>query len=76
MAPLERRAPPSVARRFARFVARLRPDDVPPPALARATLLALDTLGSCLASTRYDFGRAVRETAERLGGPAESAVIG
>ena len=76
MAPLERRAPPSVARRLARFVARLRPDDVPPPVLARATLLALDTLGSCLASTRYDFGRAVRETAERLGGPAESAVIG
>lgn len=67
---------PSAARRLARFVVGLRPEDVPPPVVARATLLALDTLGSCLASTRYDFGRAVRETAERLGGPPESAVIG
>jgi len=76
MAALERRATPSAARRLARFVARLRLDDVPPPVVAKATLLALDTLGSCLASTWYDFGRAVREAAERLGGPPESALIG
>ncbi|MGH7275802.1 MAG: MmgE/PrpD family protein [Candidatus Rokuibacteriota bacterium] len=69
-------ATPSAARRLARFVAGLRLDDVPTPVVAKATLLALDTLGSCLASTRYDFGRAVRETAERLGGPPESALVG
>ncbi len=67
---------PSAARRLARFVVGLSLDDVPPPVAAKAVLLALDTLGSCLASTRYDFGRAVRETAERLGGPPESALVG
>jgi 2-methylcitrate dehydratase PrpD len=67
---------PSAARRLARFVVGLSLDDVPPPVAAKAALLALDTLGSCLASSRYDFGRAVRETAERLGGPPESALVG
>lgn len=66
----------TAARRLARFVAGLRLEDVPPPVVAKATLLALDTLGSCLASTRYDFGRAVLQTAERLGGPPESALVG
>src|SRR5690242_9328968 len=36
----------------------------------------LDTLGSCLASSREDFGRAVLGSAERLGGPQESTLIG
>src|SRR5262249_10781736 len=42
----------------------------------RAALLALDALGSCLASSREDFGHAVLRTAETLGGPAESTLIG
>jgi 2-methylcitrate dehydratase PrpD len=42
----------------------------------RATLLVLDTLGSCLASATMEFGRAVMHTAERLGGAPESSVIG
>jgi 2-methylcitrate dehydratase PrpD len=67
---------PSVARRFARFVSGVTLDDVPPAVAAKATLLALDTLGSCLASSRQDFGRAVTEAAERLGGAPESALIG
>ena len=66
----------SVARRFARFVSSVSLDDVPPAVAARASLLALDTLGSCLASSREDFGRAVVQAAERLGGAAESALIG
>jgi 2-methylcitrate dehydratase PrpD len=66
----------SVARRFARFVSGVALNDVPPPVVARATLLALDTLGSCLASSTMEFGRAVIQTAERLGGPPESTVIG
>jgi len=69
-------SPPSVARRFARFVSGLRLDDVPPAVGARATLLALDTLGSSLASSGQDFGRAVTQAAERLGGPPESTLIG
>jgi len=43
---------------------------------AKATSLALDTLGSCLASSREEFGRAVLQAAERLGGAPESALIG
>ena len=67
---------PSVARRFARFVGGVTLDDVPPAVAARATLLALDTLGSCLASSRQAFGRAVTQAAERLGGAPESTLIG
>jgi ABC-type Fe3+ transport system permease subunit len=38
--------------------------------------VALDTLGCSLAAARYDFGRAARATAERLGGPPESVLVG
>jgi 2-methylcitrate dehydratase PrpD len=67
---------PSAARRLARFVAGLGLKNVPPRVVQRAGLLALDTLGCCLAAARYDFARAVRTTAERLGGPPESALVG
>src|ERR1700675_3845319 len=67
---------PSVARRYARFVRGLALPQVPPPVAAKAVSLALDTLGSCLASSREDFGRAVLQAAERLGGPPESTLIG
>ena len=66
----------SVARRFARFVSGFSLDAVTPAVSAQATLLALDTLGSCLASSRQAFGRAVTEAAGRLGGAPESVVIG
>jgi 2-methylcitrate dehydratase PrpD len=69
-------ARPSVARRFARFVVGLELPRVPAPVVARTTLLALDTLGSCLASATMDFGRALIRVAERLGGTPESSVIG
>ncbi len=69
-------ADPSVARRFARFVTDLALEDVPAPVATRATLLVLDTIGSCLASATMDFGRAVVHAAERLGGAPESSLIG
>jgi 2-methylcitrate dehydratase PrpD len=65
-----------VARRYARFVLGLTGADIPAPVTAKAAVLMLDTLGSCLASSREDFGRAVLESAERLGGPPESTLIG
>src|SRR5712692_5070634 len=67
---------PSVARRLARFARGLRLADVPQAVVAQAQLLALDTLGSCLASSTMDFGRAVLHTAEALGGATESALVG
>jgi 2-methylcitrate dehydratase PrpD len=67
---------PSVARCYARFVRGLALNQVPAAVVAKATLLALDTLGSCLASSREEFGRAVLQAAELLGGPQESTLIG
>ncbi len=67
---------PSVARRYARFVLGLTGADIPVRVTAKAAVLMLDTLGSCLASSREDFGRAVLDSAERLGGPPESTLIG
>ena len=66
----------SVTRRLAQFVQHLRLDDVPAPVVAQAQLLALDTLGSCLASSTMDFGRSVLDSAEALGGGAESSLVG
>src|SRR5438128_1966997 len=67
---------PSAARRLARFVLGLRLEDIPSPVVTKATHLVLDTLGCALAATRYDFGRAALETAERLGGLHEATLVG
>src|SRR6266850_856999 len=67
---------PSAARRLARFVTDLGLKDVPARVVQRAGLLTLDALGCCLAASKYDFARAVRTTAERLGGPPESGLVG
>ncbi len=66
----------TAARRLARFVVGLELDAIPAPVVSKATGLALDTLGNCLAASREDFGSAVLGVAERLGGPRESALIG
>ncbi len=68
--------PPSAARLLSRFVLGLDWDGVPAPVVDRAKLLVLDIIGDCLAASREDFGRAVLETAARMGGPRESALIG
>src|SRR5262250_717978 len=69
-------AMPSVARRYARFLLGSSLRDLPAPVVDQAALLTLDVLGSCLASSRHDFGHAILETAERLGGHDESTLIG
>lgn len=66
----------SVARTLARFVVRLSLDDVPASVATAASRLTLDTLGNALAAVPDDFGRAAARAAERLGGPAESTLIG
>ncbi|HSB71310.1 MAG TPA: MmgE/PrpD family protein [Candidatus Methylomirabilis sp.] len=66
---------PSISRRFACFVAGLALEELSPAVVTSTTLLALDTVGSCLASSTMDFGRAVMRTAERLGGAPESSLI-
>jgi 2-methylcitrate dehydratase PrpD len=49
---------------------------VPAGVVTAASRLTLDTLGNALAAAREDFGRAVLGVAERLGGDAESALLG
>src|SRR6185436_10833786 len=66
----------SAARRLARFVRALSLDAVPAPVVAAGSSLALDTVGNGLAAAREDFAGAVLSTAERLGGPPESTLIG
>ena len=68
--------PSSVARRLARFVRGLALDSIPAAVTDRAALLALDTLGSVLASSTMEFGHAVVAAAARLGGPPESTLPG
>jgi 2-methylcitrate dehydratase PrpD len=69
-------AQPSAARRLARFVLGLSLDAVPAPVRTQASLLALDTLGNALAAAREDFGVAVLDVAESLGGALESSLLG
>jgi 2-methylcitrate dehydratase PrpD len=66
----------SAARRLARFVRGATLDAVPARIVARGSELVLDTLGNALAAARDDFGRSVLAVARRLGGPAESALVG
>jgi 2-methylcitrate dehydratase PrpD len=69
-------ASPTAARQLARFVVGLRLASVPEPVVTKAAQLALDTLGNGLAAAADDFGQAVLDVAQRLGGPPESALLG
>jgi 2-methylcitrate dehydratase PrpD len=59
-----------------RFVRVLDLKDVPQPVVDKAKLVFLDTLGIALASSTMDFGRMVRNVAQKLGGPNSSRLIG
>jgi 2-methylcitrate dehydratase PrpD len=61
---------------IARFVRELDLKDVPQPVVDKAKLVFLDTLGIALASSTMDFGRMVRNVAQKLGGPNSSRLIG
>ncbi len=66
----------SAARCYARFALGLALDDVPAPVVDKAKQLVLDIIGSCLASSREEFGQAVLRATESLGGLPESTLIG
>ena len=61
---------------IARFVQGLGLKEVPPDVVDKAKLVLLDTLGIALASSTMDFGRMVLAVAQKLGGPAESRLVG
>ncbi len=59
-----------------RFVGGLELSHVPAAVTQKAKLVILDTLGIALASSTMNFGGMVLNVAQKLGGPAESRVIG
>jgi 2-methylcitrate dehydratase PrpD len=59
-----------------RFISGLELAQVPPEVIAKAKLVFLDTLGVALASSTMDFGAMVINVAKKLGGMAESRLIG
>ncbi|HET7005629.1 MAG TPA: MmgE/PrpD family protein, partial [Candidatus Binatia bacterium] len=59
-----------------KFAAGLKLADVPPAVVDKAKLVFLDTLGVALASSTMDFGAMVIKVARKLGGAAESLIIG
>ncbi len=64
------------SKKIAEFVRGLQLADVPPAVVAKAKLVLLDALGIALASSTMDFGRMAVRVAQKLGGPADSRVIG
>lgn len=59
-----------------RFVSQLAIPQVPREVSEKAKLVFLDSLGIALASSTMDFGQMVLNVAERLGGAADSCLIG
>src|SRR6185295_2756384 len=66
----------SYSLRIAGFLRDLKLDEIPEPVVAKAKLVFLDTIGIALASSTMDFGRMALNVARRLGGPADSSLIG
>jgi 2-methylcitrate dehydratase PrpD len=66
----------TVSEKFARFVAEIEFDRIPPAAVAKAKLVFLDIAGVALAASDTPSGRAAVAVARALEGPAESQVIG
>src|SRR2546429_9623938 len=66
----------TAARRLARFVAALTLDAIPEPAVGRAALPALDTLGNGLAAAGADLRPPALDAAEGLGRGPEHASLG
>jgi 2-methylcitrate dehydratase PrpD len=59
-----------------KFIARLQLAQVPREVTEKAKLVFLDTVGIALASSTMDFGAMVLKVANKLGGAAESRLIG
>ena len=67
---------PSPARRIAAFAANLRYEDVPARVQAFAKHHLLDTLGTTLAATHFDFAHRALSGANATGESGHSTVIG
>lgn len=77
MNAVETRAPtPTESEQLARFALQLQLDAVPPAVLELAKEHFLDVLGIALASSKFEFGRAVLRGASELGEGRQATAIG
>lgn len=75
-AVLESAPAPTISQSLARFVAALRPADVPGEVRRRARHLMLDALGCALAAVASPFARTALAGISALGGKGDCTVIG
>lgn len=75
--PREPANPPSLSRQFARWVARLRYEDLPPAVVDRAKGLTLQTLASILIGSQMPAGQAAAKLMqeEEPGGPNGATIM-
>ena len=66
----------SITAELARFAAETKFEDLPPEVVKETKLILLDTLGCGLAALATDKGKMNVALARRLGGPAESSIVG
>jgi len=66
----------SYSQSIGEFARSLKLADVPPAVVEKAKLVFLDTLGVALASSTMDFGAMVIKVANKLGGAADSLIVG
>ena len=66
----------SLLQELARFVIEIKFEDLPAPVVHEAKRTLLDSIGCALASITTDKGKMSIALARRLGGPAESSIIG
>jgi 2-methylcitrate dehydratase PrpD len=66
----------TISQTLARFTAELQFEDIPAAVRERAKHLILDSVGTALASTRYEYAHRTLTALQGLAGAGDSAVIG
>ena len=67
---------PSIAETLADHIFRVQYDHIAPDTVHELKRGILDTIGCCLGGLSMDKGKLAVKTAQRLGGPPESTIIG
>ncbi|MES2631876.1 MAG: MmgE/PrpD family protein [Pseudomonadota bacterium] len=66
----------SATRRFARFAAQLRPDDIPADVKEMARRCLVDWLGIAITGSRQPLAPLLLETIDQMGGHAQATLVG
>jgi 2-methylcitrate dehydratase PrpD len=65
-----------ITARSAQFIVEARADEIPPEALELARLAIMDQIGVAIAGSLEEVGKIITETVKKMGGKAESGIIG